>query len=131
VVWDEEEREGGDKKLIKRVETRHLRNKSYFRALARAHRSGGGEGGGDVGEFSFSPFLGLCFSFCFFWPWRLFWTVGWVLMVLGFRRMEPRGRVRRRWGGRGWRWRGGGGVGRVEWGGGEEGVGSGEEGVGG
>lgn len=38
------------------AETRHRRNKSHFRTLARAHRSGGGEGGGDVGEFSFPPF---------------------------------------------------------------------------
>ncbi len=47
--------------------------------------------------------------------------VGWVLMILCFRRVEPRGRVRRKLGGRGrrWRWRGGGGVGRVEWGVGE------------
>ncbi len=66
----------GQKANKESAEPRHLRNKSHFRALARAHRSSGGEGGGDVGEFSFSPLLGLCFFFLALAA--FFGTVGWM-----------------------------------------------------
>ncbi len=55
--------------------------------------------------------------------WR--WIAKGADRMLCFRRVEPTGRVRRRWGGRGrrWRGRGRGGVGRVGWGVGELGRG--------